>query len=73
MIHLIPINDERPHIEDTYCWCDPTIIYGDDNIDFNDTKGPIVRHNAADCREIVEEAIGGLSEPGKYWKVIIYE
>jgi hypothetical protein len=50
MIHVYPLNDEREHDtgDTTTCWCDPTL----------DTDNPemIVIHNAADCRELIEQA-----------------
>lgn len=48
MIHILPINDEREHEEETTCWCNPKLI--------TDEPEVIVVHNAADCRELIEEA-----------------
>lgn len=49
MIHVLPINDEREHIEEgTTCWCDPQLI--------TDEPELIVVHNSADGRELVEQA-----------------
>lgn len=49
MIHVLPINDEREHIEDgTTCWCDPQLI--------TDEPELIIVHNSADGRELIEQA-----------------
>lgn len=55
--HVYPLNDEREHITTgTECWCDPKIEWIDleTNLPYGD--GPLVVHNAQDCREVVEEA-----------------
>lgn len=54
--HVYPVNDEREHeMESSVCWCNPEIKWKDENGDiFSD--GPLIVHNSADCREVVEEA-----------------
>lgn len=47
--HVTPVNDERPHEETgTLCWCNPTLELVNGNM--------LVTHNAADCRELIEQA-----------------
>lgn len=48
-IHVYPINDEREHeTTGTMCWCEPTLDI--------ESGGMIILHNAADCRELIEQA-----------------
>lgn len=61
MVNVLPENDEREHIADVYCWCEPTIS------DSDASKGPLIIHNAADCREVIEQATGEQWEAGKGW------
>ena len=59
MLHIYPVGDEKEHdIESTTCWCEPKIEW--------DHPEPLVIHNAADCREIVEEA-ERIKEKGRMW------
>jgi hypothetical protein len=56
MTHIYPLNDEREHeLDGEMCWCEPTVLWTDPKTDtiFGDA---LAIHNAADCREIVEEA-----------------
>lgn len=46
LIHVIPINDLREHIEDTSCWCRPTPA--DDN-------AAVIIHHSMDRREEYEQ------------------
>ena len=48
MIHVTPINDEQEHEESSACWCEPTV-------DWSHAEA-ICTHNAADCRELIEQA-----------------
>lgn len=48
MIHCYPLNDEKEHDINTSCWCAP-------RVEWEHTE-PLCIHNAADCREIVEQA-----------------
>ena len=48
MINIMPVNDEREHEGATTCWCNPQLI--------TDEPELIVVHNAADCRELIEQA-----------------
>ena len=68
MLHIIPLNDEKPHDEDgTQCPCEPHVF-------FNDTETgkalaePIVLHRAWDGRELMEEAEALMR--GETWKGI---
>lgn len=47
--HVLPVNDLKQHIEEgMVCWCEPTVINGDDNGMY---KEPVIVHNSADGRE----------------------
>lgn len=45
IIHVLPINDLRPHVESKYCLCKPII----------EENGLLIIHNAFDGRDRVEE------------------
>lgn len=50
MIHILPLNDIKLHVENTICECKPNIeILNDGYI--------MVIHNAFDKREIIEELL----------------
>lgn len=70
-VHTIPLNDEREHEQTTDCWCDPTVIWIDPKTGLPWANGgPMVVHNAADCREACELITGEAIEPGKGWIAI---
>lgn len=68
-VHVIPNNDERTHARDNNCWCDPRILWIDEEDGIPFRNGPLVIHNAADCRETSEEVTGEISDVGKNWIV----
>jgi hypothetical protein len=45
VIHILPINDMRPHIESRYCLCNPKI----------EENGFLIIHNAYDGRDRREQ------------------
>lgn len=47
MIHIIPLNDLKPHTEDSMCTCGPSVI--------TENGEMICTHNAYDGREYKEE------------------
>ena len=55
MIHVLPINDTREHEEGTICWCEPCVEFRHPETGVAYTE-PLVIHNAADCRDVVEDA-----------------
>lgn len=55
-LHVLPINDEKEHTETTDCHCGPRVEWSDPDTGEIYANGPLVIHNAFDCREIVEEA-----------------
>lgn len=55
MIHVLPINDEREHEETTTCWCEPLVEWSNPKTGEAYSEGLVI-HNAADCREIIEQA-----------------
>ena len=54
-IQIIPENDEKEHSDKgDVCWCKPRV-----EVNFKDgvaTESPIVLHNSADMRELIERA-----------------
>jgi hypothetical protein len=57
--HLIPRDDERLHHRSTDCWCAPRVdVIDPDTGTPWASGGARVVHNAADCREIVEQVTG---------------
>lgn len=63
MIHIIPIGDIEEHLEETACWCCPTVEEYEGNI--------ICTHNAFDGRTKEEQKPGYTTPEGKGWDVII--
>lgn len=54
--HVYPVNDEREHdTRGTMCWCEPTVLWTDPETGEAYIEALVI-HNAADCREVVEEA-----------------
>lgn len=45
-VHVLPINDLRPHDQSTECWCRPRR---------DDDEPRVVIHNAMDQRETYEQ------------------
>lgn len=45
-IHVLPVNDLKPHSESRSCWCRPALK--------REGRGVLVVHNSADGRELVE-------------------
>jgi len=64
--HVIPLHDEREHTLSQWCWCEPKVewINPATNVVW---PQPIITHNAADCREIVEQAT---NEKYGGWKLV---
>lgn len=75
MLHIIPLNDEIEHEESTACPCSPRVDWVDPETGdpWPNAAGMVV-HNAADCREVVEQAeLMAAIEPskpavGKQWR-----
>jgi len=68
MIHIVPLNDEKPHDEDgTQCHCNPHMLFNDPYTG-KALAEAIVLHKAFDGRELVEEAEAMMN--GKKWKGI---
>lgn len=66
MINIIPLNDDREHEFAVGCWCEPQSLWQDrDGTIYH--GGPIVVHNAADCREQVEQLLGEGVGEDKRW------
>lgn len=69
MVNIKPNNDEREHVSDVHCWCEPRVEYRNDDTDAEYKNGPLIIHNAADGRETVEKMIGESLAPEKGWTV----
>lgn len=53
---IYPVGDEREHVTGGLeCWCEPTVLYIDEKTGIPFAY-PIVVHNAADFRELIEQA-----------------
>jgi len=56
MIHIVPLNDLKPHDENgTQCPCEPHVFFKDPETG-EDYAEAIVLHKAYDGREMIEEA-----------------
>lgn len=53
-VHVVPIGDEQEHSLSYDCWCEPEFILSDESSEAFEI--PVVKHNSADCREIIEQA-----------------
>ena len=62
MVSVIPINDLRSHRKHD-CWCQPAVVWIDEETGLPYPNGPLVVHNSADGRELQDRA-------SKPWKVI---
>jgi len=69
MITLTPQNDSREHTLGLTCWCDPHVEWQDPDTKEIYREGPLVVHNADDCREAVERLLKQGIE-GKGWFII---
>jgi hypothetical protein len=65
MLNVIPENDDRQHVFEADCWCKPDVRWQLDDGEIIQ-NGPLIVHNAADCRESVELLLGEGIE-GKRW------
>lgn len=55
MVHVIPLDDAKEHSMATDCHCEPRVDYIDPDTDLPwEGDGPLVVHNAFDCRELFE-------------------
>lgn len=71
MVNIVPNNDERRHVHQTDCWCEPVVHWQDDETGEVFENGPLVVHNAADHREAVEELIGEQLAQDKDWGIFV--
>lgn len=71
-VHTVPNNDEREHQLTTDCWCEPCVEWIDpeSGMPWESGLGPLVHHNAADCRECAKQLDGESMEPGKDWSIL---
>lgn len=69
MVSVVPLNDEREHVQDSWCWCDPRVNYRDEaGLEY--PRGPIVVHEAADCRQVSERVTGETVSPSQRWAIV---
>lgn len=70
-VHTFPLNDERQHVTELDCWCEPEIRWLDETTGLPwSENGPLVIHHAADCREVSEEVTDESVSPDKEWEVV---
>lgn len=69
MVNCIPINDEKAHEHSPQCWCQPTVTYLDEETGAVFRNGPMVIHNSADQREVLERLIKEGVSPEQMWGV----
>lgn len=69
-VHVLPLNDDREHTTEGQCWCQPEMRWQDAETGEIYANGPMVIHNAADCREVSELVTGERMADGKTWKTI---
>ena len=68
--HVRPLNDERPHLLRTDCWCGPTVEWSDPLNGKPYAAGPLVIHHAADCREVSESVTGEAVTARQTWECV---
>lgn len=67
MIRVYPKNDDRRHTRGITCWCNPEVLWINEETGLPYENGPIVGHNSSDCREVVENMIDEMLAPNKTW------
>lgn len=74
MVHIVPQNDDRKHLLEVYCWCDPLVRDRNPMTgERHDEDGPILLHQAEDCREYAEAITGELLAQDKGWIILIQQ
>jgi hypothetical protein len=71
MVNVIPLNDAREHEHSAQCWCEPRIEWQHPSTQEIYANGPMVVHNAADCRESVERLLGEGCGQHKRWATYV--
>ncbi len=51
VFHVLPINDLKEHVEETTCWCEPTVEVRRSRT----RRAQLVIHNSMDGRELIDE------------------
>ena len=69
-LHVIPRNDEIEHERSAECICQPRVEWADPDSGEVYANGPLVSHNAFDCREVSEQVTGESVAPGLVWETI---
>lgn len=73
-VHVIPLNDERQHIQSAECWCDGLVEWLDPETQLPWANGSYrMIHNSADCGEVVEKITDESMAPDKQWEVVEVE
>lgn len=70
MVNVLPLNDDREHDLCTACWCEPRVEWAHPDTGAIYGNGPLVVHNAADCREACEVVTGESLAPEKRWHFV---
>lgn len=74
MTNIIPENDEREHVESMDCWCNPEVRWKDPETgELYNHLGPLVVHQALDCREFCEHVTGEPLAEDKRWEIFYGE
>jgi hypothetical protein len=55
MVSVVPLRDTRRHRRSTECWCEPSVEWLNDETGLPYANGPLVIHNSADGREVLEQ------------------
>lgn len=69
-VHVIPQNDEIEHERSAECICQPRVEWVHPESGEVYPRGPVVTHNAFDCREVSEQVTGEKVAPGLGWETI---
>lgn len=67
-VHCYPVNDEKGHLLNQSCACNPRVEWQDPFTGRIYPRGPVVIHNAYDCREACERALGVPVSSSHHWK-----
>lgn len=65
--HIIPLNDEKKHEHSAECSCEPAVSWIDPDTNLPYPRGPLIVHNAFDCREISERVTGEIVDADSKW------
>lgn len=67
--HVVPVNDEAPHDMSAECKCGPRLEWADPDTGEPYALGPLVVHEAFDCRQVSEEVTGEAVSEEQGWEL----